>query len=245
MKALANGSLNLSVLDGWWDEGYDQDFGWAIGHGELYRDHAAQDKIESRDLYNLLEKEVVPLFYRRGSDGIPRGWVEKMKAGLCRLLPIFSSHRMVQDYVNRYYLTCSKRYNALSCDDHKGARDLAEWRQRLMTSWHEVAVTEVVSGNGREMGVGQELEVLARVKLGPLGPEDATVETYYGRLDRDGGFVDRETVVMDMVEANGDVCTYRGLVPCRDTGNFGYTVRIMPSRERLENRFVWGLVTWA
>jgi starch phosphorylase len=114
-----------------------------------------------------------------------------------------------------------------------------------MTSWHEVAVAEVVSGNGSEMAVGQNLEVLARVKLGSLGPEDATVEAYYGRLDRDGGFADRETVVMDLVESNGDISTYRGLVPCRDTGNFGYTVRIMPSLDRLENRFVWGLVTWA
>ncbi len=245
MKALANGSLNLSVLDGWWDEGYDQDFGWAIGHGEVYRDQGAQDNIESRDLYNILEKEVVPLFYQRGSDGIPRGWVEKMRAGLCRLVPVFSSHRMVQDYINHYYLSCSKRYNALCSDDHKGAKDLAAWRQRLMTSWHEVAVTDVVSGNGREMAVGQELEVLARVKLGSLGPEDATVEAYYGRLDRDGGFADRKTVVMDLVASNGDISTYRGLVPCKDTGNFGYTVRVMPSRERLENRFVWGLVTWA
>jgi len=104
MKALANGSLNLSTLDGWWDEAYHPDCGWALGHGELYQNEELQDNIESLDLYNLLENEIVPLFYQRGMDGMPRDWVQKMRTGLRRLVPIYNSHRMVQEYLNRYYL---------------------------------------------------------------------------------------------------------------------------------------------
>lgn len=245
MKALANGSLNLSVLDGWWGEGYHRDFGWALGHGEVYQDHEAQDNIESRDLYNLLEEEVVPLFYQRGPDGLPRGWVGKMRAGLRHLAPIFNSHRMVQEYVSRYYLPCSRRFSTLCRDEFAGSKDLATWAQRLMTSWHEVSVEEVVSSDGLEMHVGQDVEVVAQIRLGPLSAEDVTVEVYYGRLDQHGDFAERETAALEVADCVDGLYTFRGLISCPKTGRFGYTVRVMPSHERLENRFVLGLVTWA
>ena len=245
MKALANGSLNLSVLDGWWDEGYHRDFGWAIGHGEVYQDHNAQDDIESRDLYNLLAEEIVPLFYQRGPDGIPRGWVEKMRAGLRRLVPIFNSHRMVQEYVSRYYLPCSRRFNTLCRDEFSGAKDLASWRRKLMTGWREISVEGVSSGESLDMLAGKELEVVARVRLGSLTPEDVTVEAYYGRLDQNGDFAERETVPLQAEDSADGLYTFHGLIPCQKTGRFGYTVRITPSKEKLENRFAMGLVTWA
>ena len=245
MKALANGSLNLSVLDGWWDEGYHRDFGWAIGHGEVYQNHNAQDDIESRDLYNLLEEEIVPLFYQRGPDGIPRGWVEKMRAGLRRLVPIFNSHRMVQEYVSRYYLPCSRRFNTLCRDEFSGAKDLASWRRKLMTGWQEISVEGVSSGESLEMPSGKELEVVARIGLGSLTPEDVTVEAYYGRLDQNGDFAERETVPLQAEDSADGLYTFHGLIPCQKTGRFGYTVRITPSKEKLENRFAMGLVTWA
>jgi len=245
MKALANGSLNLSVLDGWWDEGYHRDFGWAIGHAEVYQDYEAQDTIESRDIYNLLEEEIAPLFYQRGPDGIPRGWVEKMRAGLRRLVPVFNAHRMVQEYVKRYYLPCSRRFNALSHDGFEGAKDLAVWRQKLMTGWHEIAIEEVSSGNSLDMTAGEELEVVAKVRLGPLSPEDVTVEAYYGRLDQNGDFSDREMVQLYYEGSAEGLYTFCGKIPCKKTGRFGYTMRITPSKERLENRFAMGLVAWA
>ncbi|KPK83377.1 MAG: alpha-glucan phosphorylase [Bacteroides sp. SM23_62_1] len=245
MKALANGSLNLSVLDGWWDEGYHSKCGWAIGHGEVYKDYNAQDNIESNDLYNLLEEEVIPLFYHRGHDDVPRGWVEKMKAGLRYLVPIFNSHRMVQEYMDRYYLPCSKRFNVLSSNDFEGAKDLASWRQKLMTGWAGVSVEKVTSGNGLDMPVGSELEIEAAVKLGTLAPDDVTVEAYYGRLDHNGDFAERETTALEVYDSKDGTYKFKGKIPCLETGRFGYTVRIMPSRNRLENPFIMGLVTWA
>jgi starch phosphorylase len=245
MKALANGSLNLSVLDGWWDEGYNRAFGWGIGHGEEYKDHAIQDNIESLDLYNLLEKEVIPLFYERGHDEIPRRWVQKMKAGLKYLVPIFNSHRMVQEYMDRYYLPCSKRYDVLSRNDFAESKELASWRQKLMTSWAEVAVDEVSATDGKDIFTGSDLEITTKVRLGNLEPHDVTVEVYYGRLNHNEEFSERETRTLEVKDSKDGIHTYKGTIPCADVGRFGYTVRVMPSQERLENRFVMGLVTWA
>jgi starch phosphorylase len=119
------------------------------------------------------------------------------------------------------------------------------WRQKLMTCWNAVSVEEVVSSDDLEMPVGQEVEVVARVKLGDLLPEDVIVEAYYGRLDHQGEFAGRETVTLEVQDSDGDSYTFRGLIPCRTTGRFGYTVRVMPSHKRLENPFAMGLVTWA
>lgn len=245
MKALANGSLNLSVLDGWWDEGYNTAFGWAIGRGEEYEDHEAQDEIESMELYNILEEEVIPMFYRRSHDDVPRDWVEKMRSGLRYLVPVFNSHRMVQEYMDRFYLSCSKRFNFLSNDDFKETKDLASWRQKLMTGWSDISVIEVSSEEIRELPVGEFLEVTAKIPLGSLAPDDVTVEAYYGRLDHHGEFSARDTVVLDVQGSENGVYVFKGNIPCDGTGRFGYTVRVMPSKNRLENPFIMGLVTWA
>jgi starch phosphorylase len=245
MKALANGSLNLSVLDGWWDEGYHPSYGWAIGHGEVYQNYEAQDEIESLDLYNILEQEVVPLYYQIGHDGIPRGWVEKMKAGLQHLVPIFNSHRMVQEYASRYYLPCSRRFNYLCQDQFKGAKDLASWRQKLFTEWHNISVEKIISDDGQEMPVGNSLKMSAHIRLGALSPDDVTVEAYYGQLDHNGEFMERETIILEMTDSSDGLFTFQGEIPCLKPGRFGYTIRVTPSHKKLEKRFVMGLVTWA
>jgi len=168
-----------------------------------------------------------------------------MRAGLGQLVPIFNAHRMLQEYVSRYYLPCSKRFNILCSDDFAGAKDLSAWRQKLMTSWHEVSVEEIAPSDILERPVGQVVEVVARVRLGSLLPEDVIVEAYYGKLDQDGEFTERETVPLEIADSGSGLYTFRGHIPCRKTGRFGYTVRVMPSHERLENRFAMGLVTWA
>lgn len=245
MKALANGSINVSVLDGWWDEGYNRNCGWAIGRGEVYKDHAAQDRLESQALYNILEEEVVPLFYQRGADDIPHGWVEKMRAGLRNLVPMFNSHRMVQEYANRYYLPCSKRFNALGRENFKGVKDLAVWRQKVMTGWNNVQIEEVVTEGNSDMLVGEALNVKTSLRLGSLAPEDVTVEAYYGMLGKDGDFADRETFQLQLIESRDGLHTFRGSITCNHTGRFGYTIRVTPSQRKLENPYVLGLVTWA
>ncbi len=245
MKALANGSLNLSTLDGWWDEAYHRDYGWSLGHGEVYKNQDFQDDLESQSLYNLLENEIVPLFYDRQMDGIPRRWVEKMKAGLRMLVPVYNSHRMVQEYLDRFYLPCSRRFNNLCRDDFSSAKDIASWRQKIMTNWHEISVEEVVGLESHEIQVGKSIKVEVRIRLGVLSPDDVTVEAYYGRLNHQGDFAERNTIPLQVQENADGVYLFGGEIPCEGSGRFGYTVRVMPSFERLENRFSMGLVSWA
>jgi starch phosphorylase len=168
-----------------------------------------------------------------------------MKAGLQHLVPIFNSHRMVQEYAYYYYLPCSKRFNHLHKNDFAGANELASWRQRLFTEWHGILVEKVVSDDGLDRVVGDTLRLAVHVRLGNLLPDDVTVDAYYGRLDHNGDFAERETVTLDVKDSADGVHIFQGEVPCKRPGRYGYTVRITPSLKKLEKRFVMGLVTWA
>jgi len=247
MKALANGVLNLSVLDGWWDEGYSPDYGWAIGQGEEDPNHELQDETESRALYNLLEKQVAPLFYQRTADGIPQIWCESMRSSIRDLMPRFSSHRMVLEYYQKYYLPSSRRFQSLTADNFAAAQAQAEWRHKLMTSWNDVIIRSISStADGSQRTVGEEMVFEARVHLGALAPEDVTVEIYYGPLDHMGEFTDRTTHPLEPAQdLGGKVWLFKNTVTCRNTGKFGYTIRVTPSQKRLANPFVLGLICWA
>jgi starch phosphorylase len=247
MKALANGVLNLSVLDGWWDEGYAPEYGWAIGQGEEDPNHELQDETESLALYNLLEKQVTPLFYQRTADGIPQVWCNMMRASIRDLMPIFSSHRMVLEYYEKYYAPSSQRFQGLVKDNFAAAQVQAAWRNKLMTSWNEVAIQTLSStADGGQKTVGEALEFQAQVHLGALGPEDITVEAYYGPLDHMGEFTDRTTLPLEPTQnLNNGAWLFKNTVTCRHTGKFGYTMRVMPSRKQLANPFVMGLICWA
>ena len=184
MKLLANGGLNLSILDGWWDEAYDREVGWAIGNGEEYGDTAYQDHVEPEMLYHLLENDVVPLFYARDSAGIPRGWLAKMKASMKKLSPIYSTNRMVAEYAERFYIPAAGRHLCLA-RDKKRVHSLMDWRQRVHAHGSEVRVTEVAADGGEtEFQVGSKVTVRAEVFLGALAPADVRVQAYYGSSQR-------------------------------------------------------------
>ena len=247
MKALANGVLNLSVLDGWWDEGYAPEYGWAIGQGEEDQNHELQDETEALALYNLLEKQVAPLFYQRTSDGIPQVWCEMMRGGMRDLVPQFSSHRMVLEYYERFYRPSSERFHDLTRDGFAQASEQAAWRQKLMTNWNDLSIAGISSNSDQgTRKVGEEVEFTAQVRMGGLIPEDVTVEAYYGHLDHMGEFIDRSTLPLFPDRDLGDgVWQYKNSATCRHTGKFGYTVRVTPSQNRLANPFVLGLISWA
>ncbi|MDR3204056.1 MAG: alpha-glucan family phosphorylase [Deltaproteobacteria bacterium] len=246
MKALVNGVLNLSILDGWWDEGYNPKYGWAIGSGEVDSNQELQDQTESQALYNLLERQVGPDFYTRTSDGIPVAWCEMMRQSIKDLVPRFNSHRMVLEYYERFYRQSSDRYNALTKDNYKPAAEQAAWCNKLMTSWQDVSVIDLSSVSDGSKTVGQSVSVMAKINLGALLPEDVTVEAYYGDMDHQGEFISRQTLSLTSSgqDSNG-VYNYQGQIVCDKPGRFGYTVRVMPSRDKLGNPFVLGLVAWA
>lgn len=244
MKVVTNGGLNLSVLDGWWCEGYDGDNGWAIGAGEEYTDLTYQDDVESRALLDLIEQDIVPTFYKRGSDGLPREWIRRMKRSIMTLVPVFNTNRMVEEYTERCYIPSHRRATRLSADQLKAARELAAWRRRMAGEWSQVKI-ESVEAPSSELRVGSEFPVKVRVNLGSISPEEVEVQLCHGVLDAMGDIADlRATPLKPEASRNGPVVLYTGTVPCRASGQFGYTVRVLPKHPNLQHAFEPGLVTW-
>lgn len=247
MKAAVNGALNFSVLDGWWVEGYSGDNGWAIGAGEDYADHLYQDDVESRAFYELLESEIVPAFYSRTSDGIPRAWLQRMKRSIGTVAPFFNTNRMVQEYVERCYWPAAERYRDLAADGLKKAGQLAQWRRRMERSWPEIEVASVDTPHADGLLVGSELPVQVRVALGKLTPADIDVQVFYGPLDSLGAITRPRTVSLEPTnETAGDgVWTFHGTIDLLASGQFGWNVRVLPKHADLANQFEPGLIVWA
>ena len=246
MKASANGGLNLSVLDGWWAEAYTIDNGWAIGSGEEYEDREYQDEVESRNIYDLLEKEIVPLFYSKAEDGLPREWINKVKTSMRNLCPVYNSHRMLQEYTRKCYAPSTLNCVGLSANHFEKARELSQWRQKVMMHWPEVRVLEVTTGSPATRVSGETIEVDARLTLGNLTPEDLLVEVYYGCLSPDNLFTERSTLKMECQGPSGDSeYRFQAMVPTKKTGNIGVTVRVLPYHKLLGNLYAMGQVTWA
>ncbi len=250
MKAAANGVLNISILDGWWDEAYRPEIGWAIGRGEVYQDYAYQDQVESQALYNLLEKEVIPLFYNRGSDGLPRGWIARMKASMRALCPTFNTNRMVQEYNERFYQPATGRYRRLMEDNLSRARALARWKARVRQHWSEVRVEDITANAIREVKVGDRLAIRARVRLGSLSPDDVSVQVYYGPISAEGRIVQGKTATLtleaDRPQSDDEGWyTFVGTISCTSSGQHGYALRVLPHHEDLVNPYEPGLIVWS
>jgi len=247
MKVAANGGLNLSVLDGWWVEGYSPGVGWAIGSGETYEDLDYQNAVESRALYDLLEKEIVPMFYERGPDGLPREWIDRMKSAMQALAPYFNTNRMVREYVERYYLPAAGRWDELTADGLAGANGLADWKHWVNSQFSQVRVESVHDSMNGVSSVGRPVRVEATVLLGRIAARDVSVQLYHGQLDSDGLLQSGDAVEMAPLaepDAEGRV-RYAADMPCERTGLAGYTVRVLPRHQAMPDPRDMGLIRWA
>lgn len=245
MKLLVNGGLNLSILDGWWDEAYDRQVGWAIGNGEEYTDPEYQDQVECAALFHILENDVVPLFYDRDVSGIPRGWLAKMKASMKRLTPIYSTNRMVAEYAERFYLPAAIRHLRLAGDKGR-VQSLMDWRRRIHSHGREVRITQVdIDGGKREFLVGSKVKVRARVSLGSLAPGDVRVQAYYGALNADGQIGTGAHVDLALLQSSGTDHIYEGEVECGQSGSCGFAARVVPFHEDAIIPFELPWVQWA
>jgi len=246
MKALANGGLNLSILDGWWDEAYRPGLGWAIGNGEEYGDHGYQDRVECNALYNLLEREILPLFYARGDDGLPRKWIACMKASMRHLSPVYNTNRMVAEYAQTYYIPASTRHRSLLENGAQRARAIVEWRKRVRQDWGSVRIENVDFDGERDIHVGTSLKLTARIRLGKLRPGEVRVQAYQGALDaehqiRDGAAFN---LALEADEGSG-LYRYGGDIPCVQSGLCGFSVRVLPFHEDAMLPFELPLIAWA
>ncbi len=245
MKVTPNGGLNLSVLDGWWVEGYNGENGWAIGSGEEYADQGYQDEVESEAIYSLLENEIVPLFYDRGRDNLPRGWVIKMKLAMKSLIPMFNTHRMLEEYVEKFYVRSAMEWRVLSENGFSRAKDLAAWREKVQEHWDDIRIENVTYNQDGDFMLGSSLPVSVDLYLGKLSPDDVEVDAYYGPADSTGNFSDHEVSPL-IYKGDSGSGTYKfaGEIRCQRTGKYGFVIRVLPYHPLLSNQSALDLVVW-
>jgi len=256
MKAALNGCLNLSILDGWWDEWFDGQNGWAIPSADGVPDPERRDELEAAALYDLIGKSVAPLFYDSGADGRPPArWLEMVSHTLRGLGPRALATRMVREYATQLYAPAALASSVLAAPDPDGgpvgrgpfgaARELAEWKQRVLSAWPGVRVGLVEATDDGELIPGEQLIVRASVALGALRPADVRVEVVYGPADAADELVDPVTAPLRLdggVSADG-VAWYVGSAQLGQPGPFGYTVRVLPEHALLSGPAELGLVT--
>lgn len=243
MKVLPNGGLNLSVLDGWWVEGYSAETGWAIGRDEVYAEPELQDEMDANSIYDLLEHGIIPLFYQRDGHDVPREWVERMKNSLRKLCPFFNTDRMLQEYNEKFYQPCFRGAERFSADNWAVTREFSSWRQQLEQNWPGVLIGKVETSQMEDLTIGSQLEVTCQVELGVLRSQDVTVQLYYGQVDTIGQLPAGSTIDMTLVE-EGSPTNWRGLLPCSTSGRYGFNVRVIPSHPDLQHPLCPGLVVW-
>lgn len=258
MKAAANGALNVSVLDGWWAEAWADHgakVGWAVGRGEEYEDDEG-DRIEADLLYDVLEREVIPLFFDRDrATGLPREWIARMKASISCLVPDFNTSRMVREYTERTYVPAIARATQIaSSDGLRSIEDLVAWKQRVRAGWASVAVGDVEIAptsaapprTSPEVRVGELVEVAAQVRLGELRPEDVVVELYYGPTMGSHELAAGSIARMRVSSSNPDgTHTFLGGIPTLESGSHAFATRVMPWNPLMSHPYETSLVRWA
>ncbi|MEA2487639.1 MAG: glycogen phosphorylase, partial [Actinomycetota bacterium] len=244
MKAAINGTLNCSVLDGWWDEMFDGDNGWAIGTRDTYLDHEYQDTVESSALYDLLERDIAPRFYDRSEGQIPRRWIERVKESMITLGPSITADRMVRDYVEQYYAPAAERGRQMAASDFERAKALAAWKKRVREGWEDIQIVDV-EGDVRAAEVEERRSVSATVRVGRLDPDDISVQLAHGLVGANNELMDPTVDEMKADACSDGTCTYRGEFSCEGAGLYGFAVRVVPQHVDLADQMNMGLVTWA
>lgn len=244
MKSALNGGLNLSIRDGWWDEMFDGENGWAIPTADGVVDEVRRDDLEASALYELLERSVLPRFYDRDAEGLPVHWVEMVRHTLKNLGPKVLASRMVRDYAVQYYAPAAASAGTVTADNYAGARELAEYRRRVLAAWPSVTVLQVDGcGLPDTPEIGANLSLRAWVRLGELSVSDVAVEAVIGRVFADEQLTDVVTVPMthQRTDETGELFAADTALPL--SGSVGYTVRVLPKHPLLVEPAELGLVT--
>lgn len=235
MKAALNGALNLSIMDGWWDEWFDGENGWAIPSADGIEDNDRRDDIEAAGLYDLIEKSVAATFYDVDAAGMPRQWISMVRHTLRTLGPKVLSTRMVREYVLRLYMPAGQAGREMAAQQFALARELTAWKSKVRAAWPMLRVDHVESeGIGDTVNLGSPVSINAYVSLGDLAPSDVLVQVVYGRVDADDRLVTPRHAAMMQVEGfEGNRWLFRHEMELEQNGPFGYTVRLLPKHPGL------------
>ncbi len=247
-KVSINGIINFSVLDGWWCEGYNGKNGWVIGDDTFYTNDASQDSADSESIYSTLERKIIPLYYDRNEKGIPEKWVALMKESIRTITPVFSTDRMVSDYLDKIYRPLSSRNQQNIESSYRYAAAAAEWRSYIKSRWHNLSLSPEINGNFlRTMSSTSNKPVEFRVTIntGGIDPNNLKVEFYYGEEDKDGMIINARSVQMNLIERKDEYTAIYGLnYVFEDGGEYIYTFRLYPVNEMLITPFDTGFMKW-
>ena len=242
-KAALNGVPNCSILDGWWAEGYVPGNGWAIGEEREYQDTETQSAADAESLYETLEREILPTFFERDTDGVPKAWLAIMRNAIRTCAPRFSMRRQVKDYTNQLYIPVAKHSIDFNTDNYRLGHAVASWMEHVYSAWPEVQVG-VEGPRDTQFAVGARLDVVARVRTARLSAHDLLVELVLGR-DRNGMIEEIASVPLAPASSSDGVLTYSGGEAIPFGGSIVYGVRVSPTHPNLPNKFELGLVRWA
>jgi glycogen phosphorylase len=245
MKAALNGALNCSILDGWWDELFNGENGWAISSAEQLDDEERRDELEANSLFEILERQIVPLFYERIEGPVPRRWVKRIKSALRSLGPEVIAARMVRDYVDELYEPTARQADRLAADNFTPARELAAWKDRVVKAWDGVEILSVET-DVSVVSLGTDRSVEAEVTLGSLGAGDVEVQLVHGPVGQHDELDHPAITTMTAAgEGPSGALRYRGAFSCGRAGRYGFTVRVVPSHADLITPIELGRVAWA
>ncbi len=245
MKAAMNGVLNLSVLDGWFDEAYEQSGGWAIGDREPYSED--QDDLHASAIYYLIENEIVPMFYERKGQGMSTEWMRRVKDSMQHISPAFDARRMVTDYDQQLYSPAHFAFQAIRKDEFEPAKMRTVWNSKVREVWDRVQFVPI--SGATPIGFitsGRTIQLRAAVELAGLSPGDLRVEAVLGRIGPNGSLEETEVLVLPPTETNGSVTIFGREITPRQTGRLGYSVRVSPNHyDDPLTRPVTSLLKWS
>src|SRR5215471_11749737 len=249
MKSAPNGCINLSVLDGWWREGFNGSNGWPIGAEINDGTTEFQNEVDASSLYQLLENQIVPLYYAKPDGKLPLAWLQLMLESIRSVTPVFNTQRMVKEYTEQLYIPAAQAQENFSSDSCGAARHLSQWKTQMRKDWPQVQVCDVqVTNKDRQsISVGESLQIRARVHLGALDPQHVRVEAYHGEVDNGDLHNPTATVLNESSQAddgNGNYL-YQGRVPATESGTYGFSVRVVPTHPCLMQAHELRLITWS
>lgn len=248
-KVSLNGGINFSVLDGWWAEAYNNYNGWAIGYETHYNDPSYQDDVDSQSLYNILEDQILPLYYERNENDLPVNWIKVMKSSIKTCAPVFSTSRMVQEYTKELYTVSMDKKKEVSENNYALAQELSRWKSEITHLWHDVRIAPDRKINDiadEKVSAGRPFELNTRVHLGNINPDNVRVEAYYGKIGDDGMIETPEIEAMTLQERiDENTYRYTGTIYPEFGGEYGYTFRVIPYRPELISEHELGLIKWA
>ena len=245
-KAIMNGVINFSVLDGWWAEGYREDGGWALQEERTYQHQPAQDALDAVCIYNLLEDEIIPMFYDRNADGVPVAWTQKVKNTIAHIAPNFTMKRMLDDYRRKFYHEMFQRTHELTKNQYLNTKKLVSWKQKLYRSWDNIETVSINTSamSDKPMALGEKFFAEVKIKINELNQKDIGVELLFGQKVTEHSEKILFRHEMELVKKEKDVLTFYFEKNAESVGVYDYAFRVFPKNDLLGNRQDFNLLKW-